>query len=180
VEQTNSQQPKTNSFLVILLSSLLIISCLIAGFFAYQTQKLVIELTLLRSEPISTPNLITEGEILALQITTCCSCPAKIPRSLIGTDGWVIYEKGKDYSDLLPAICKTPNIGVCAPCPPLEEDNQGKIDCTNPRPEVCTLECTDNICGSDGKRYCSPCQACSNAKVNWYEIKTSVCKKEQL
>lgn len=36
---------KQNNFLVILLSILLFISCVIAGFFAYQTQKLVAEVT---------------------------------------------------------------------------------------------------------------------------------------
>ena len=39
------QVPKQSNFLVIFLSSLLIISCIIAGFFAYQTQQLVRELT---------------------------------------------------------------------------------------------------------------------------------------
>lgn len=46
------QAGKQNNFLTILLSVLLIISVAISGFFAYQTQKLVKELTLLRSEPI--------------------------------------------------------------------------------------------------------------------------------
>ena len=44
------EQPKTNNFLVILLSVLLFISVSIAGFFAYQTQKLVKELTVLKAE----------------------------------------------------------------------------------------------------------------------------------
>lgn len=43
-------EPKTNNFIVILLSILLIISVLISAFFAYQTQKLVNELTSLKSE----------------------------------------------------------------------------------------------------------------------------------
>ena len=43
-------QQKNNNFLVILLSSLLIISVSISGFFAYQTQKLVKELTVLKTE----------------------------------------------------------------------------------------------------------------------------------
>jgi hypothetical protein len=46
-------EPKGNNFLVILLSILLFISVAIAGFFALQTQKLVSELTVLRSEPTS-------------------------------------------------------------------------------------------------------------------------------
>jgi hypothetical protein len=46
----NDQQPKTNSFLVILLSVLLFVAVAIAGFFAFQTQKLVKEITVLKNE----------------------------------------------------------------------------------------------------------------------------------
>jgi|CXWL01.1.fsa_nt_gi predicted PurR-regulated permease PerM len=42
-----------NNFLVSLLSVLLLLSAFIAGFFAYQTQKLVIELS--KSQTVSTP-----------------------------------------------------------------------------------------------------------------------------
>ena len=52
-------EPKQSSFLVILLSSLLIISCLIAGFFAYQTQKLVVEITGYRQQIKQTPTPTT-------------------------------------------------------------------------------------------------------------------------
>ncbi len=45
-----SEQPKTNNFLTILLSVLLIISVAISGFFAFQTQKLVKELTVLKTQ----------------------------------------------------------------------------------------------------------------------------------
>lgn len=49
-------QPKQSNFLVILLSVLLFISVVIAGFFAFQTQKLVKELTMLRTQttPVTT------------------------------------------------------------------------------------------------------------------------------
>lgn len=50
VPASTDQQPKTNNFLVILLSTLLFISVSIAGFFAFQTQKLVKELTVLKAE----------------------------------------------------------------------------------------------------------------------------------
>lgn len=63
-----------------------------------------------------------------------------------------------------------------ANCPGWEE----KIDCTDPRPEVCTMECIQNppyICGSDGKSYCTVCQACSNKNVAWYEMKASACEE---
>lgn len=43
-------QPKQSSFLIILLSSLLIISVVISGFFAYQTQRLVNELRVMSDE----------------------------------------------------------------------------------------------------------------------------------
>ena len=43
------EQPKKNNFLVILLSILLFISLVIAGFFAYQTQKLVNELAVIKN-----------------------------------------------------------------------------------------------------------------------------------
>lgn len=45
-----------STFLVTLLSVLLLISCLIAGFFAYQTQNLVKELTKLQVKPVPTSN----------------------------------------------------------------------------------------------------------------------------
>lgn len=57
-----------------------------------------------------------------------------------------------------------------------------KVYCSDPRPEVCTYECTyppnqsPYLCGSDGKSYCTVCQACSNKDVIWYETKTSSCE----
>lgn len=62
-------------------------------------------------------------------------------------------------------------------------DEENKINCTTPRPEVCTEECIENppyICGSDGKSYCTTCQACSNADVEWYIIQDSPCGEEIL
>lgn len=62
-EQVSSVQPvKQSSFLIILLSVLLTLSVFIAGFFAFQTQKLVKELTMLRSEstPVATVEPTTE------------------------------------------------------------------------------------------------------------------------
>ncbi len=52
VIQTEQQSKKSN-FLIILLSVLLFISLAIAGFFAFQTQRLVSELTTLRTQPNS-------------------------------------------------------------------------------------------------------------------------------
>jgi hypothetical protein len=44
------EQPKQNNFLITLLSILLLISVFIAGFFAYQTQRLVAELRIKNEE----------------------------------------------------------------------------------------------------------------------------------
>ena len=58
----------------------------------------------------------------------------------------------------------------------------GKTDCPINRPRMCTFECTyppPYLCGSDGKSYCTVCQACSNKNVSWYEMKTSPCEDEQ-
>lgn len=54
---TNEVQtaPKQSSFLITFLSILLLISCLIAGFFAYQTQSLVKELTVYKLQQEETP-----------------------------------------------------------------------------------------------------------------------------
>lgn len=53
------EQPRQNNFLVILLSILLLISVGVAGFFAYQTQMLVKELTAMKSAstPVSSEEL---------------------------------------------------------------------------------------------------------------------------
>jgi len=62
-----------------------------------------------------------------------------------------------------------------------EEAVGEKVFCQEPRPEVCTMECIQNppyICGSDGKSYCSTCQACSNQKVEWYVIQDEPCGTE--
>jgi len=57
------EQPKQSNFLIILLSVLLLLSVTIAGFFAYQTQKLVKELTMLKTESIPTPEATMEPTI---------------------------------------------------------------------------------------------------------------------
>ncbi len=61
------EYPKSNNYLVMLLSILLIISVAISGFFAFQTQKLVKELTLLRSEatPVATVEPLTTNSAIA-------------------------------------------------------------------------------------------------------------------
>lgn len=59
-------------------------------------------------------------QVLGIQLTQCCSCPTMIDSSQIGKSGWVPYEQRKDYTVMRPKICSSPNIGACAPCPPLE------------------------------------------------------------
>lgn len=52
-----------------------------------------------------------------------------------------------------------------------------KVVCSTNRPELCTLECIVNppfICGSDGKSYCSECQACA-ARIEWYVYQNEKC-----
>ncbi|KKT68330.1 MAG: hypothetical protein UW64_C0022G0005 [Microgenomates group bacterium GW2011_GWC1_44_37] len=61
-----------------------------------------------------------EGQTMGIQINTCCSCPRLVSTTLIGQDGWVLYEKGKNYASLLPEECK---MADCAPCPPPESDS---------------------------------------------------------
>ncbi|EKD52728.1 MAG: hypothetical protein ACD_61C00263G0002 [uncultured bacterium] len=61
--------------------------------------------------------LPSEGLSMGIQINTCCSCPRLVSATVIGKDGWVLYEKGKNYASLLPEECK---MADCAPCPPLE------------------------------------------------------------
>lgn len=55
-------QKNGSGFLIFLLSTLLIIAVLIAGFFAYQTQSLVRELTDIRTQPSITPKPTTPSE----------------------------------------------------------------------------------------------------------------------
>ena len=64
-------------------------------------------------------------------------------------------------------------------CPGWKETPSGeKVLCEDPRPQVCTMLCISNppyICGSDGKSYCSECQACANPKVEWYKVQDESC-----
>ncbi len=79
--------------------------------------------------PLPTPT--PESEALGIQINVCCSCPTKVSRSLIDTDGWVIYERGKNYAEFLPEECDRVD---CQPCPPLDTKSYicpptGWVDC---------------------------------------------------
>jgi len=52
--------------------------------------------------------------VIGFKTNECCACPQKISRSLIGTDSWVAYEKGKDYR-AFPKKENCANIS-CSPC----------------------------------------------------------------
>lgn len=101
-------------------------------------------------------------KVLGIQINTCCSCPTPISSSQVDTDGWVLYEKGKNYSEFLPEECDRVD---CLPCPPLEDETfkcveKNSLDCTN-EPEL-SFECSDgyqnwagqNCPGWSEKTYC--------------------------
>jgi archaellum component FlaG (FlaF/FlaG flagellin family) len=55
VTQTVDENPKKNNFLVILLFILMLLALVIAGFFAYQTQKLAKELSEFKNQNLTTP-----------------------------------------------------------------------------------------------------------------------------
>lgn len=84
--QVAVEQPKQSNFLVILLSTLLLLSVLIAGFFAYQTQKLVKELTLLRTEP--TP-IATSESVVFPELTF------EQDKTIDPTANWKTYEMNR-------------------------------------------------------------------------------------
>lgn len=55
-----------------------------------------------------------------------------------------------------------------------------RVNCTTPRPELCTLECMVNppyICGSNSQSYCTTCQACADPQVAWYVIQSNSCSR---
>jgi hypothetical protein len=66
-------ESKGNNFLVILLSILLFISLAIAGFFAFQTQKLVKELSILRSNPTPVATVVPTTEQTETNVPTATS-----------------------------------------------------------------------------------------------------------
>jgi hypothetical protein len=108
---TNDQQPKQSNFLVILLSFLLITSLAIAGFFAFQTQKLVKELTLLRTEP--TPMATAEPSTEPVATSSSMTVDP--------TANWEIYSNG-EYSIKFP---KSDFIRLICPNEELTATNRG-------------------------------------------------------
>lgn len=139
-QPSTSTSPVVNppSYFILILSIVLFLSIACSSFLIYrnfQLQKQITEFQTIISptpSPIINPTTIDsidpnpdniiekDKEVLGIQIDRCCSCPTKINQSTIGTDGWVLYEQGRDYYELLPAQCRDDRAGVCAPCPPLE------------------------------------------------------------
>lgn len=74
-----------SSFLVILLSILLLLSVTIAGFFAYQTQKLVKELQGIRNE----------GKVVSVATTEPTTEPIATDSAMIDTTNWKTYANAK-------------------------------------------------------------------------------------
>lgn len=94
-----------------------------AGFLYYKNVQLEKRINSMQPTPplITSPTPIqgsNSSMVTAIQINTCCSCPTKIPSNQIGTDGWVPYQLGKNYSSQLPATCQRVD---CKPCPPPED-----------------------------------------------------------
>ena len=91
-----------------------------------------------------------EDSVIGIQTSVCCSCPKRIPKSQTGKDGWVLYENGKDYTNLLPVCQKV----QCHPCEPIDLyicPETGWVDCMPRGPNV-------------GVKY-----ECTSEAINWYK-----------
>ena len=96
-EDIQKTQSKNNNFLITLLSTLLLISVFIAGFFAYQTQHLVVELNKVKNVATTMPSATPSSESTALPSNTpestsssvACTMEAKIcpDGSAVGRSG---------------------------------------------------------------------------------------------
>jgi hypothetical protein len=73
IEQLN--QPQKNNPVIILLSILLFISVAIAGFFAFQTQKLAYELKIIRITPTTIPTIMPTIEPSSEPVATTKATP---------------------------------------------------------------------------------------------------------
>lgn len=146
----------TPNWLVPTLSVFLLIFIVIAGFLAYQNIQLQKQIKILQTTPSPTPlpTPITNNQCVEKSSLNCADMVE------------LTFECSDEYQSWARTNCPGWN---------------DKVYCSDPRPEVCTYECTyppnqsPYLCGSDGKSYCTVCQACSNKNVIWYETKTSPC-----
>ena len=144
------------NFLTLILSTLLFIFIISTGFFTYQTIQLQKQIILLQTDlfPIPTPSTMPALNKCVDKSFLNCAEEAELS-----------FECSDEYQSWAQVNC-----------PGWWGD---KIYCNDPRPEMCTFECTyppPYLCGSDGNSYCTVCQACSNQDVIWYELKTSSCE----
>lgn len=79
-EQLLIDNPKKNNFLIMLLSGLLLIACIVAGFLAWKTQKLVKEIQTIQVPliPTATPNSISEVNITSIKSQGLITSPVEI------------------------------------------------------------------------------------------------------
>lgn len=100
----NNEVSNQNNFLVILLSILLLLSVSIAGFFAYQTQILVKELTNLKSSPTSIAQESTESAIEPVSVGSVVPDP---------TASWKTYNDERNgYLFKYPSTWKIVDLGT--------------------------------------------------------------------
>lgn len=112
--------PNTNKYLIITLWELKRGSPYTFANYSQERNPLLIDQKKLKlfDQILSTFKFLDSNEqkVLGIQPVFCCFCPARVSASLIGKNGWMLYEKGKDYSGFRPQNCH--NI-LCASCPPL-------------------------------------------------------------
>lgn len=156
IKPEQSTPQSTPHWFVPVLSVFLLIFIAIAGFLAYQNIQLQKQIKILQTTP-SSPSLTIPVVNNQCVEKTSLDCANMVE---------LTFECSDEYQSW-----------ALTNCP----DWNDKVYCSNPRPEICTLECTyppnqsPYLCGSDGKSYCTVCQACSNKDVIWYETKTSSC-----